>query len=316
MIRVTDRSNNSGRQRPAVVDAHHHLWSLGGGQYPWLESPPEVSMLGDYSALRRTYDARQYMQDMEGVELVASVLIEAAAEDPVAETRWLDGQAELLGIPAAIVAGCRLESDSARETLEAHVASSRVTGIRQMLNWHEQADLRSAIDPHFLGDRNWRAGFGLLAEFDLSFDLSVYPHQLLDAARLAADFPGSVLVLNHGGLLATGSESERELRRAGLGVLSRHENVLVKISGFGINNLQRNAEQHREWFHELLELFGTSRCMIGSDYPVDKLFGNRNPLVDLSKLSGELSEAEDQAVRIGTAARAYRLPVAIPNAER
>jgi predicted TIM-barrel fold metal-dependent hydrolase len=250
------------------------------------------------------------------VELVASVYIEAAAQDPVAETRWLDRQAEISGLPTAIVVGCNLEQASARETLEAHMAASRVTGVRQMLNWHEQPHLRSAINPHLLGDRNWRAGFGLLAEFDLSFDLSVYPHQLLDAARLAADFPSSLLVLNHGGLLATGSEDERELRRAGLGVLSQHENVLVKISGFGINNLERGIEKQREWFHELLELFGASRCMIGSDYPVDKLVANRNPLLDLSELSGELSAAEDQVVRIGTATRAYRLPLEIPNVER
>jgi len=42
----------------SIVDAHHHLWDLEGHlRYPWLTSG-EHSYMGDYAALRRTYEAR------------------------------------------------------------------------------------------------------------------------------------------------------------------------------------------------------------------------------------------------------------------
>ena len=36
-----------------IIDAHHHLWDLDQGHYPFLADQPEPDFfLGDYSALR------------------------------------------------------------------------------------------------------------------------------------------------------------------------------------------------------------------------------------------------------------------------
>ncbi len=266
-------------------------------------------MLGDYAAIRRTYSVEDYLADMADVHLTASVHVEAAADDPVRETQWLDGQASLYGLPIAIVAGCRLESPEIRAILEAHLDSERVRGVRQMLNWHIAIHLRSASRPDLLVDAAWRRGFALLEELGLSFDLQVFPHQLSDAAQLARDFPNIVIAVNHGAMLATGDTYDRATRHAGLRLLAKEENVNVKLSGFGLNDPNRAPTDLEQWFDELIELFGPTRCMLGSDYPVDKLHSDGNPLVKLCELAGRLSPSEDHAVRIGTAARTYRLSI-------
>jgi predicted TIM-barrel fold metal-dependent hydrolase len=59
---------------------------------------------------------------------------------------------------------------------------------------------------------------------------------------------------------------------------------------------------------ELIELFGPKRCMIGSNFPVEKLAGGFTPLYDLvlATLHG-LSGDERTEVLSGTARRFYRL---------
>jgi len=265
-------------------------------------------MLGDYAAIRRTYNVEQYRSDMAEVRLLASVHVEAVADDPISETRWLDDQAIVSGLPTAIVAGCRLESPEIRPALEAQLSSQRVRGVRQALNWHTATHLRSASRPDLLHDPAWRRGFAVLEELGLSFDLQVFPHQFADSARLAHDFPNIVIALNHGGMLATGDIDDRATRHTGLRLLAKEENIVVKLSGFGINNSARTAADLERWFNALVELFGPTRCMLGSDYPVDKLHSDGNPLVQLCELAGRLSPDEDHALRVGTAARTYRLP--------
>jgi predicted TIM-barrel fold metal-dependent hydrolase len=297
---VTVLPPRSNDPRPEVVDAHHHLWSLEENRYGWLQTPPAGrAMLGDYAAIRRTYNVEEYRSD----------IVEAVADDPISETRWLDDQANVSGLPTAIVAGGRLESPEIRAILEAQLSSHRVKGVRQALNWHSETHLRSASRPDLLDDPAWRRGFAVLEELGLSFDLQVFPHQFADSARLAHDFPNVVIALNHGGMLATGDMDDRATRQTGLRLLAKEENVTVKVSGFGINNPAHTATDLERWFDELVELFGPSRCMLGSDYPVDKLHSDGNPLLQLCELAGRLSPSEDHAIRIGTAARTYRLAI-------
>jgi predicted TIM-barrel fold metal-dependent hydrolase len=293
----------------SVVDAHHHLWSLEEVPHDWLSRPPDgPSMLGDFAAIRRTYDVDDYRADMVDVELLASVHVESAADDPLEETRWLARRIAETACPTVLVVGCRLEQPNARDVLREHLAlSERVRGVRQMLNWHELPHLRSAPRGDLLTDPEWRRGLSVLAELGLSFDLQVFPHQLSDAAAVARAFSEVGFVLNHGGTLSTGTPDDRKQRLEGLKRLSDEPNVAVKISGFGINNELRSADALLEWFMTLVELFGAERAMLGSDYPVDKLHSEANPLIGLLELSEELSPADAFQLQIATAARVYRL---------
>jgi predicted TIM-barrel fold metal-dependent hydrolase len=290
-----------------VVDAHHHLWDVDVLRYAWLAEPRHSPVLGDYTELARNYLATDYRRDVATVDVIASVHVQAEADDPVAETRWLSERAAVGGVPSVIVAGCRLEDPAIERRLNEQLEFERVTGVRQMLNWHPQAGYSAAASGDLMASPAWRRGYALLERHGLSFDLQVYPHQLTEAAQLAGAYPDTRMMLNHGGLLALRNDAERRERVVGLGVLARQPNVYVKVSGFALAEPHPTLEKMRAWFHELLDLFGSSRCMIGSNLPVEKLLGGHDSLAVLATLCEELSPAESEAVRIRTAFVAYRI---------
>ena len=62
-----------------IVDAHHHLWDLSTGRYPWLqgprEDPDDPSGLG---GLQKDYLVKDFLDDVAGTPVAASVHVEAA----------------------------------------------------------------------------------------------------------------------------------------------------------------------------------------------------------------------------------------------
>ena len=91
-----------------VVDPHIHLWNLETGRYPWLQAPGKTFM-GDYNALAKTHEVREFLVDADGIEVLKVVHVEAAHDptDPLAETRWLRLLADTpgnSGMPQGIVA--------------------------------------------------------------------------------------------------------------------------------------------------------------------------------------------------------------------
>ena len=84
----------------------------------------------------------------------------------------------------AIVGYCDLSGDNLEEMLTRHKsASNRVRGIRQMLNYHPDVPEQcQATHDDYLTDPNWIQGYGLLENFQMSFDLQVFPWQMKRSA--------------------------------------------------------------------------------------------------------------------------------------
>ena len=50
-----------------IIDAHHHLWDLSAGRYPWLTAPDAaIAALGDVAFLRHDYLPADYQADGAG----------------------------------------------------------------------------------------------------------------------------------------------------------------------------------------------------------------------------------------------------------
>src|SRR3954454_17362636 len=87
-----------------TIDGHHHLWELGRFPYAWLapDSPPRP--FGDHGALKRDYLVSDYLADIAGTGVVASVFVEANAGAPAAgEVHWVDHVAGDAALPSVAV---------------------------------------------------------------------------------------------------------------------------------------------------------------------------------------------------------------------
>jgi predicted TIM-barrel fold metal-dependent hydrolase len=295
-----------------VVDPHVHFWDLDTHHYPWLANPG-VSFVGDARALRFNYLPADLLREAGDIDVLKVVHVEANHDpaDPVEETRWLQGQADAGGaraMPEAIVAAADLSAPNAQAVLEAHAAFSRVRGIRQILNVHADP-LYDYVGRHYLRDAAWRANFGLLARYGLSFDLQIYPAQMEEAAALARAHPDIPLILNHAGMFVdrNGVAGYRAWRE-GLRTLAACPNVTVKISGLAMFDHQWTVESLRPYVLETIDAFGAARAMFASNFPVDRQFGSYADLWHAyAQIVSGASADERDALFIGNAQRIYQI---------
>ena len=145
-----------------IADAHHHLWDLSHGIYPWLgDRPNESFFLGDYAAIRRNYLPHDYRADASSHNVAWTVHVEAEWDrtQQVRETEWLSSVADEHGMPHVLVAHAWFDDPSIEAVLEAHCQHPLVRGIRSK-------PARPGQDPHDVDEargacRTRRGGAGL-----------------------------------------------------------------------------------------------------------------------------------------------------------
>ena len=140
------------------------------------------------------------------------------------------------------------------------------------MNWH--ADRRRSYTPRDVTtDENWARGFASLGKYGLSFDLRCYPGQMPGLVPLLARDEDVQVVINHLGKPVLSDPDGLEDWRRGLRALAALPHVAIKISGLGFAKRPLNAADARPLVLEAIELFGTDRCLVASDFPSDRLFG-------------------------------------------
>jgi predicted TIM-barrel fold metal-dependent hydrolase len=293
-----------------IIDAHCHLWDLGMDRHPWLRpTGGAIQALGDLTAIRRNYLARDYRRDATNQNVVASVHVEAGwdrADDPLAEIRWLETLDKLSGVAARYIGFADLAASGA--VLDRLSEVRRCVGVRQMLSWHPTEPAKCfASRPGIADEADFRRGVALLARHDQLLELMLYPYQAEEVARLARDFPDQTFTVNH-----CGSPIDRDrdgmLRWSeGLKLLGSAPNVNIKISALTAYDPHPTPESLREVVLHCIECFGVGRSMFGSDFPVDRLWTSFDAIFDGFKaIVRDFSEGEQSALFHDNARRIYR----------
>jgi predicted TIM-barrel fold metal-dependent hydrolase len=291
------------------IDAHHHLWQLGRFPYAWLapDSPPRP--FGDHGGLKKDYLVTDYLRDIAGTGVVASVFVEAnAGARGAAEIEWVDVVAGGGTVPAASVGSVDLRRPDLPAILAALGGSPRMRGIRMSLCWDERPQWRFIDGPDVMLAPEFRAGLAELTRRDLLFDVLVMPGQLRQLASLARANPEQRIVLNHLGTPWFDNRRDEADWNDGMRECARCRNVNVKLSGLWPLDRGWKPERIAGPVRLVIDLFGAERCMWASNYPVEKLMC---PIVDqirhLEEVLDDLSEDEKDLVFGGSAARIYRI---------
>jgi L-fuconolactonase len=116
---------------------------------------------------------------------------------------------------------------------------------------------------------DFRAGIARLRDYDLTYDLLLFPQHLSRAVSLADAFPNQPFVLDH---IAKPLMRERRMSPWGEDIrrLAERPNVVCKLSGL-VTEARWDTWQPADiwpYLDVVVEAFGTSRLMIGSDWPV------------------------------------------------
>jgi predicted TIM-barrel fold metal-dependent hydrolase len=219
-----------------------------------------------------------------------------------------------------------------QETLEAHVeaANGRFRGIRQRAKWDGDPLVKgrwSEDEPHLYLDSALSEGLKRLTEMGLSFDASIYHPQIPDVTAMARAHPNANIILIHSASpVGHGSYAGKEAENhaswyAWMKELATCPNVSVKMGGILMNVASFDftkadrpptsaelAELWRPYIEPCIELFGAERCMVSSNFPVDKAgFPYRTVWNMFKRITSGCSDDEKRLLYSETAKRIYRL---------
>jgi L-fuconolactonase len=239
------------------LDSHQHFWRYSPSEHTWMTDQMTV--------LKQDF----LPQDLE--PLLRSIhfdgCISVQARQNLEETRWLLELAEEHSFIKGVVGWVDLRSEQLAAQLQRFARHPKLVGVRHVV--HDEPD-----DNFMLGDA-FRRGIAQLRDFDLTYDLLLFPRHLPVAMRLVDEFPQQPFVLDHIAKPAIAEAAfspwQEDLRR-----LAEFPNVFCKLSGMV------TEAKWKQWqpgdFHGYIELvleaFGADRLMIGSDWPVCTLSGD------------------------------------------
>ena len=298
-----------------------------------------ISFFGEQTDLLGDYLPQHFRADCCSSKVGRYVHIQAGwtdehPMDPVGETDWLES---LDDGPAAIVAHADLSlGKPIALVLDAHKeASDRVRGIRHMLSWHESDHIMNfAHGSELSRTASFRHGFNQLAEHELSFDAWCYESQLDEVAELAAFNPEVPMALCHAGTpIGYGGEFGgfggsaqdrariREQWRDGISAVAEQLHVRCKLSGllmpalgFGYERqataptVSQLVDSLSEIIEHCVDAFGPERCMVASNFPVDKVSASYDTVSSaMIEMTSRYGPTAQQAMFNTTAAEFYRI---------
>jgi predicted TIM-barrel fold metal-dependent hydrolase len=291
-----------------IIDAHHHIWRQA--DLLWLQGPQQPRIFGDYGPLQRDYPIDEYLRDVKAAGVVKSIYVQAnwPVERAVDEVAWVQSVADRHGFPHGIVGYADLSAPNVADTLDRQLAYANLRGVRQQLHWHEKTLYRFASRADLADDPAWRRGLREVGKRGLLFELQVFTSQMAASARLARDFPQVTFVLLHAGMQEDRSPAGIAAWREGMKLLAGCPNVVTKLSALGTFARQCSVALWQPVIEQTLEIFGPSRCLYGSNFPIEKLWTSYGEIIATMRaaLAG-LSASDQQAVLHDNAARIYRL---------
>ncbi|MFM0153855.1 amidohydrolase family protein [Paraburkholderia sediminicola] len=304
-----------------IVDAHHHLWDLQSGHYPWLQDEylGASFFLGEYDKLRQNYLEDAYRRDTARYRIVATVHVEAerSRTQQVDETRWLHDLHIRTGLPSAIVPHVSFTQPDLDTVLTAHVQCPAVRGIRSKPVTAPDPHSQVAGRPGTLQDPAWLDGLAHLERYGLSWDLRVPFWHLSEAAEVAKLFPGLAIVLNHTGLPLDRSEDGLSIWRNGLAALADAPNVVIKLSELGLRGGQWDPLSNRRVLRDAVSIFGTKRAIFASNLPVSGLSAGFEQIVDgVFDAVADLGDEAVEDIFANNARRFYRMNDTFPKHEQ
>jgi L-fuconolactonase len=248
------------------IDAHQHFWIYDQREYGWIDD--------SMAALRSDFLPADLKPELERSGFQGCIAVQA--RQTLEETRWLLELVERSPFILGVVGWVDLRSPQVRSDLEKFAGNRKLLGIRHIV--------QSEPDDRFLLQAEFLRGVALLEEFGLTYDILIYPKHLAVASEFVQRFPKQRFVLDHLAKPPLKSGSLNPWAR-GIRKLASFKNVYCKLSGL-VTEADWQAwtpEDIKPYWDVALECFGTTRLMIGSDWPVCTVAGSYARVMDVVK---------------------------------
>jgi len=264
------------------VDSHVHFYDMNHPKLYYGHWQPNEDLplkeLGN-----RNYLAKDFINEAKPLGMKKAIHVQAAigSKNPVEETIWLEDVYSKTGLPNAIIGHVDLRAHDARKVIEDHLNSIHFKGIRDF----------SYGD--YLVNKDFRKGFSLQEEYELVSSIAVRWDEMEKLADLANSFPNIKIVLDHAGNPDYRNEEYFKNWQFGMKKISKIENIICKISGLGMGDHNWTLKSITPYVETCFELFGISRVLFATNWPVDSLYSSYDKVINsYKKLTEKLSKSE------------------------
>ncbi len=274
-----------------TIDSHQHFWNYEPVKHEWIDD--------DMAVIRRDFSPSDLKKVYQENTIDGCVAVQA--DQTLAETDFLIQLANENDFIKGIVGWVDLRSNTVKTDLEKYSQFNKVKGFRHVV--------QGEPDHNFLLRPNFLNGISALKEFNYTYDILIFPHQLGATLEFVKKFPNQKFVIDH---IAKPyiKDGFYEGWAALMKEVASYENVSCKLSGM-ITEADYNSwtpAQIEPYMNLVLEAFGPNRLMYGSDWPVCLVAGNYKKVKELTtNFIAKLSPAEQEKIMGLNAMEFYNL---------
>lgn len=274
-----------------IVDTHQHLWQYDPVEFDWIDD--------EMADIRKSFLPKDLKQTLAGtgVEKVISV----QARQIIEETDFLLKLAEENDFMQGVTGWLPLASDNIGQILEKYAEKPLLKGLRHVV--------QGEPDPDFILGKSFNNGISALKKFDLLYEILIFEHQLPNSIKFVDQHPVQLFVLDH---IAKPKIKNNEINAWAKHIreLAKRQNVYCKLSGMVTEADYKNwtQEQLNPYFEVVLDAFGPSRLMFGSDWPVCLVATTYSRWLNVVKsYISNISQTEQDEILFRNAEKVYRL---------
>jgi len=271
------------------LDSHQHYWHYDPVLYPWID--------GTKAILKRDYLPADLEPLLSKTGFGGTIAVQACQS--ISDTEFLLELADRHDTIKGVVGWVDLCSARVEDELQRFARHPKLVGVRHII--HDEPD------DNFILREDFRRGISRLCEFDLTYDLLLFPRHVARAVRLVEEFPEQPFILDH---IAKPFIRDGQFSpwREDLRTLAAFPNVTCKLSGL-VTEARWDAwrpEDIHPYVDVVVEAFGPARLMIGSDWPVCLLAGDYARVMNVvMDYVARWSEHDRRGVLGDNAARVY-----------
>ncbi len=276
-----------------MIDAHHHLWNYKPKDYGWMDDSMAV--------LKHDYLPEDLALELQNSGISGTVVIQARQTQE--ETRWLLELADENSFIKGVVGWLDLRSPDLEQQLMKFAAHPKLVGVRHVI--HDEADDDFMLHPDFI------QGIAKLVDFDLVYDLLLFPKHLERAVKLVEKFPRQCFVLDHLGkpLIKAGI---MEPWKYDISRLAGNPNVWCKLSGMvtEADTESWTYEALLPYMEVVMNAFGPERILLGSDWPVCRLAGEYSEVMKIvPEFIDSMDKTDQEKILYRNAVDCYQLKI-------
>ncbi len=246
-----------------VVDAHCHLWDLHLAKDHWMDAA--------WGDMFRTFTPLDIESESRAAGVTGAIAVECGTS--AEENRALKHFAAQSSYIRGYCPHVDLESPDLECELDDWKESAKCVGVRMRFEGHQDAAILRR--PSII------EGLKRVAEQNLVFEYLVRTHHLSDIVRIHEQIPDLRAVIEHMAKPDYAQPQDRGDWEAGMKAVAKNTAVQCKLSlsprGENVANLLSHpkpgwqADGIRPFAVFVMEQFGATRLMWGSDYPISLL---------------------------------------------